>query len=97
MQRHYFCSGAMTQLSTAAKKLLVQSWTASENFINNLSFYQKLFNFLIRTDRRVPSHPYTDEEKILNALFDTFYFNTFALLNSCMKGKTNRLRLCLEF
>jgi len=34
-----------------AQKLLVRSWTGPEIFIKILSFHQKLFNFLIRTDR----------------------------------------------
>jgi hypothetical protein len=33
-----------------AQKLLVQSWTGLLKFIKVLSFHQKLFNFLIRTD-----------------------------------------------
>ena len=33
-----------------AQKLLARSWTGPEIFIKILSFHQKLFNFLIRTD-----------------------------------------------
>ena len=39
-----------------AQKLLARSWTGPENFIKILSFHQKLFNFLIRTDRHTDRH-----------------------------------------
>ncbi len=78
---------------TLAQKLLVRSCAGPENFIQILSFDQKLFNFLIQTDR------YTDRQidgqvdmqmhaltaiyvpvKFLMPLFDTFHFTTFASL-----------------
>ena len=39
-----------------AQKLLARSWTGPENFIKILSFHQKLFNFLIRTDRQLDKY-----------------------------------------
>ena len=39
-----------------AQKLLARSWTGPEIFIKILSFHQKLFNFLIRTDRHTDRH-----------------------------------------
>jgi hypothetical protein len=47
-----------------AQKLLARSWTGPEIFIKILSFHQKLFNFLIRTDRHTDTqtHRHTDRQ-----------------------------------
>ncbi len=76
-----------------AQKLLARSWTGPENFIKILSFHQKLFNFLIRTDRHTDTqtdrhtdtqtdrhmnpHPYTGGRNFFMPVFDTFHFTTF--------------------
>ncbi len=51
------------------KKLLARSWTGPENFIKILSFHQKLFNFLIRTDRQThrDTHRQADRQKYRQA------------------------------
>jgi hypothetical protein len=65
---------------SSAQKLLARSWTGPENF-KILSFHQKLFNFLIRTDtqihRHMNLHPYTGGWNFLMPVFDTFHFTTF--------------------
>jgi len=65
---------------TPAQKILVRSWTGPENFIKILSFHQNLFNFFLK-DR----HPYTGGQIFFMPVFDTFHFNTFALLTPFMK------------
>ncbi len=42
---------------TPAQKLLVWSWRGPEKFIKILTFNQKLFNFLIQTNRQTDAHP----------------------------------------
>jgi hypothetical protein len=79
-----------------AQKLLARSWTGPENFINILSFHQKLFNFLIRTDRQTQTDRHTDTrtpihiragEIFLCLFLIHFHFTTFALLTPFVKDK----------
>ncbi len=76
-------------MTTRAQKLLVWSLSGPENFIKIVSFIQKLFNFLIQTDRQTdtPSHAYTDIQtgQICYALFDTIHFTTFVKNNNKTK------------
>jgi hypothetical protein len=83
-----------------AQKLLARSWTGPEIFIKILSFHQKLFNFLIRTDRQTHRHTDTQTHRqtdtrtpihirageIFLCLFlIPFHFTTFASLTPFVK------------
>ena len=85
-----------------AQKLLARSWTGPEIFIKILSFHQKLFNFLIRTDRQTDRHTDTQTHRqtdtrtpihirageIFLCLFlIPFHFTTFASLTPFVKDK----------
>ena len=77
-----------------AQKLLARSWTGPENFIKILSFHQKLFNFLIRTDTQTDRHTDTRTpihiragEIFLCLFLIPFQFTTFASLTPFVKDK----------
>ena len=90
-----------------AQKLLARSWTGPEIFIKILSFHQKLFNFLIRTDTQTDRHTdrHTDTrtpihiragEIFLCLFLIPFHFTTFASLTPFVKDKLSRCAFFVE-
>jgi hypothetical protein len=58
-----------------------------------LSFLQKLFNFLIRTDTQTHDLPSIyGQVKFFMPFFDTFHFTTFASLTPFVKDKQSFLK-----